>query len=128
MIISQGIDLLNVKRINKVYKRYGQRFLDKVFSYNELEIFKKRNKLNFLANRFAAKEAVLKAFGFGWRGGIKFTEIEILNDHFGKPEVFLQGKTKEILYNSCNLKIININVSISDEKEYVVASALLIQE
>ena len=128
MLISQGIDLLNVKRINKVYKRYGQRFLDKVFSYNEVEIFKKRNKLNFLANRFAAKEAILKAFGFGLRNGVKLTEIEILNDHFGKPEVFLKGKTKQILYSSCNLKITKINISISDEKEYVVASALLILE
>tara|TARA_X000001036_G_scaffold334976_1_gene313890 strand:- start:1587 stop:1973 length:387 start_codon:yes stop_codon:yes gene_type:complete len=128
MLISQGIDLLNVKRINNVYKRYGQRFLDKVFSCNELEIFKKRNKLNFLANRFAAKEAILKAFGFGWRNGVKLNEIEILNDHFGKPEVFLKGKTKEILHNSCNLKIIKINISISDEKDYVMASALLIQE
>ena len=128
MLISQGIDLLNVKRINKVYKRYGQRFLDKVFSYNELEIFKKRNKLNFLANRFAAKEAVLKAFGFGWRNGVKLTEIEILNDDLGNPEVYLHGKTKEILHNLSNLKIMKINITISDEKDYVVALALLIKE
>ncbi len=128
MHISQGIDLLNVKRINKVYKRFGQRFLDKVLSHKELQVLKKRNKINYVANRFAAKEAVLKAFGFGWRNGVKLTEIEILNDDLGNPEVYLHGKTKEILHNLSNLKIIKINISISDEKDYVVALALLIQE
>ena len=130
MIVGVGNDIVEIERINLIYKKFGEKFLNKVYTRNEINLFKQnKSRLIYrLANRFAAKEAVLKAFGFGWRDGIKFTEIEILNDHFGKPEVFLQGKTKEILYNSCNLKIININVSISDEKEYVVASALLIQE
>jgi holo-[acyl-carrier protein] synthase len=95
-IIGIGIDLVEVKRIEKAVENYGERFLNRIYTDDELRVAEKRkNNFQYLALRFAAKEAVMKALGYGWSGGICWKDIECINE--GKPpEINLYGRAKEI--------------------------------
>ena len=123
-IFGVGIDIVEIQRIKETYSRYGERFARKILSNSELRNFyKNKNKISFLAKRFAAKEAVGKALGVGIKNGSILKNIEIKNDLNGKPFV-----------NINNIKKINmtekkeIHISLSDEKKYAVANALIISE
>ncbi|HOV12916.1 MAG TPA: holo-ACP synthase, partial [Spirochaetota bacterium] len=97
--------------------------LEKVFTKNEIEYCMKRKASSqCLAVRFATKEAFAKALGTGFRNGVYFDEIEIVNNELGKPDIKLYGKTKEI-YDNLNLK--KVNVSLSHEKHYAVSVVVL---
>ena len=116
MKILQGIDLLKKERIQKVYLRFGDKFLSRIFSLKEIEQIKDNNKYtNKIASKFSAKEATSKAIGTGFSEGVKFKDIEILNKDNGKPIVKLHGnaslKIDEVLSSS---------VSISDEDDLVI--------
>lgn len=90
-----------------------------IFSPAEIEYCdSKHYPAQHYAARFAAKEAVFKALGTGWRGGRKFRDIEVLRDEMGKPTIALSGKTREF-HEQENFK--NIQISISHIKEYAVA-------
>lgn len=124
MFFSQGIDIVDNERIKKNYLKYGNHFLNKFLTRKEIQhISKKRlNLFSRIANRFAAKEATIKAIGTGFRNGITFKNIEILNDKNGKPLIICDEKILN------HLKKIDINIdnskfylSISDEKKYSVA-------
>jgi len=91
-LLSVGIDTVEIARIAQVYERHGERFLARV--YTDREAARYRNRINELAGRFAAKEAVSKALGTGLRG-IHWREMEILPDPRGKPLVFLSGRAAE---------------------------------
>ena len=123
-IFGVGIDIVEIQRIKETYSRYGERFARKILSNSELRNFyNNKNKISFLAKRFAAKEAVGKALGVGIKNGSILKNIEIKNDLNGKPFV-----------NINNIKKINmtekkeIHISLSDEKKYAVANALIISE
>ena len=116
MKILQGIDLLKKERIQKVYLKFGDKFLSRIFSFKEIEQIKDNNKYtNKIASKFSAKEATSKAIGTGFSEGVKFKDIEILNKDNGKPIVKLHGnaslKIDEVLSSS---------VSISDEDDLVI--------
>ena len=116
MKILQGIDLLKTERIQKVYLKFGDKFLSRIFSLKEIEQIKDNNKYtNKIASKFSAKEATSKAIGTGFSEGVKFKDIEILNKDNGKPIVKLHGnaslKIDEVLSSS---------VSISDEDDLVI--------
>ena len=118
MKILQGIDLLKTERIQKVYLKFGDKFLSKIFSLKEIEQIKDKNKYKYtnkIASKFSAKEATSKAIGTGFSEGVKFKDIEILNKDNGKPIVKLHGnaslKIDEVLSSS---------VSISDEDDLVI--------
>ena len=97
-IFGIGTDIINIKRMEKSIKKNGDNFINKVFSKNEiLYCKKKKNPFPFYAKRFAAKEALSKALGTGIRKGIKFKNIEITNDNFGKPSIELKGTTATFL-------------------------------
>ena len=123
MIIKHGIDIVEVSRIQKAILK-SDSFLKKVFTQKEIEYCetKKQRRYQSYAARFAAKEALLKALGTGWSQGIAWTDIETLNDKFGKPDLFLYGKAKEI-FESYGLG--NISVSLSHTKEIAVGSVVL---
>jgi len=123
-IISQGIDIVECARIERIWQNHGQAFLDRVYTPAEQEycINCKTPALR-LAGRFAAKEAVLKALGTGWRGAIEFRDIEALPDPLGKPLVTLHRKTADL---ARTLGIDHILVSISHAGEYAVASAIAV--
>ena len=121
-IFGIGIDIVELKRINRLYSLYGERFAKKILNDEELlRLFKSKNKVPFLAKRFAAKEAIGKALGIGIMNGFLLKNISIENDEQGKPIAILK-KRKE--FESYANKIIYL--SISDEKNFAVANALIL--
>ena len=127
MILGTGIDLLKVSRIKKVLDKYGDTFLKKVFS--EHEIKKNKNiifKTNKLAKSFATKEAFVKAIGTGFTKQISFKDISLKNEKNGKPFIDLSNRVQEYIKKKTpnGYKTI-INVSISDEKDYVISNVII---
>ena len=123
-IFGVGIDIVEIQRIKEIYSRYGERFARKILSNSELrKFYKNKNKISFLAKRFAAKEAVGKALGVGIKNGSILKNIEIKNDLNGKPFVNINNIKK---LNMTEKK--EIHISLSDEKKYAVANALIISE
>ncbi len=123
MIIGIGTDIVKVSRVEHLYEKFGDKFLKKVFSDNEVEHCKKRKKfINALATRFAAKEAFLKSIKTGLRFDLKMHNIEILNNDYGAPYVRLHESAREY---ARNLKVKTIHVTMSDENEYATAFMVL---
>ena len=123
MIIGTGIDIVKIDRIERLMTRWGSVFLDRVFT--EMEIAGCRQKARpseCFAVRFAAKEAFLKAIGWGLRNGIQWTDIEVKNDALGKPLFSLHRKAKEVCET---LRIQNILLTLSHDRPYAVAHVLL---
>ena len=125
-IIGLGTDIVNINRIQKIYSKYGSHFLDKILTETEKKTEKKiSNLINIktIAKRFAAKEAISKAIGYGFSKGIHFKNIEIFNDKNGKPYANVNGKAKITL--SKISKKYNIFITLSDDKPWAVATALI---
>ena len=96
-IIAHGIDLVDRSRIEQMLDRHGSRFVDRVFTAAEQAYARaNRDKIEKLAGRFAAKEAILKLMGTGWRGKIAWTDIEVVNNPAGQPEVTLTGEVQKV--------------------------------
>jgi holo-[acyl-carrier protein] synthase len=120
--ILHGIDLVDCPRIEKMLERHGEHFLDRVFTKAEQkQADAVKNRIEKLAGRFAAKEAVLKMLGTGWRGKIAWTDIEIVNNHLGQPQVTLSGEVEKI---ASKMDIGEISLSISHTANFVMASAV----
>jgi len=121
-IVAHGVDLVHVPRVERMWRDHGERLLARVLTAAEA-----RYCLNCktppvrLAGRLAAKEAVMKMLGTGWRGGIEWTEIETLPDPLGKPLVSLSGRTAEL---AAALGIDQVLISITHSGDYALASAL----
>ncbi len=122
-IIGHGIDIVETSRIRRLYYEHAERFLDRVFTPREQEYCKANPKRFYehLAGRFAAKEAVLKVLGTGWRGGIAWTDIEIVKDVSGQPGVQLTGECARI---ATGLGISRWHVSLSHIETHATASAI----
>ena len=122
-ILGHGIDIVETARIRRLLDEHGQRFLDRCFTPNEQAYCSKNTKryLEHLAGRFAAKEAVLKVLGTGWRGGIAWTDIEIASEPSGQPRVRLTGECERI---AAKLGISRWHVSISHIETHATASAI----
>ncbi len=120
MVTGLGNDIIEIDRIDKAIKRYGQRFLDKIFTSREQGYCQQYSEsARHFAGRFAAKEAVVKALGIGFREGITWLDIEIVNDHYGKPIPIL-SKNLHNKYPGHQLL-----VAISHCKEFASAVAVL---
>ena len=123
-VIGNGVDIVDNLRIKKAI--VNNSFIQKIYSDLEIKYSKKiKNKANFFAKRFAAKEAFVKALGTGFRDGIKFNDITIKNNGFGKPEVKLSNNIKLKIKKKFNLKKFNIFLSLSDEKKYSIAFVII---
>lgn len=122
-ILGHGIDIVETARIRRSIEEHGQRFLDRVYTVVEQEYANKNPKRYFehLAGRFAAKEAVLKVLGTGWRGGIAWTDIEIFNVPSGQPVIKLTGECERIAHR---LGIKRWHISISHIDTHATASAI----
>jgi holo-[acyl-carrier protein] synthase len=128
MIIGTGIDIISNERIRKILTKFPSAFLKKIFSQKEIEILQTKfldiysNKaINFIAKRFAAKEAFAKATGLGIGGNFSFTDIQILNSELGKPFILLDNKKKFTnIFNQSQ-----IYLTISDERDYSVAMVII---
>ena len=131
MKITTGIDIIEVERIKEAIDDMGNGFLNRIYTEKEIEYCNKSIAMKYqhFAARFAAKEAVFKAiskFILG-REDALWKDIEILNDESGKPEINV-NKLIENINKTADIKLINIDVSISHIKEYAVASAVAIVE
>ena len=123
-IIGNGVDIIKNSRINNSLKIKG--FLNRIFTEKEIQQGKKlKNKINFYAKRFAAKEAFVKAIGTGFRSEINFIDIEIKNYKNGKPYILLSKKLKNFLQKKFKIKKYKVFLSISDEKDYSIAFVVI---
>jgi holo-[acyl-carrier protein] synthase len=122
-ILGHGIDIVETARVRRLVDEHGQRFLDRCFTKDEQEYCAKSPKRYYehLAGRFAAKEAVLKVLGTGWRGGIQWTDIEVLKEPSGQPKIRLAGECERI---ARALGIVRWHVSLSHIETHATASAI----
>lgn len=123
MIVGTGIDIVNIGRIESLMARWGDHFLDRVFTEKEIVWCQQRTRSpECFATRFAAKEAFLKAIGWGLRNGIQWTDIEVENDPMGKPCLFLYRRAKEVLETH---RIQKTLLTLSHDRPYAVAHVIL---
>ena len=121
MILGIGVDIVEIRRIREILAK-DNGFLEKIFTSNEIEYLRRRNlRPEYVAGRFAAKEAVSKALGTGFRG-FSFRDIIIEKSTLGKPIVTLKGKARVIANKTGNT---NIHLSISHGEDNAIAYAVL---
>ena len=126
-IVGHGIDIVETARIKELVAEHGRRFLDRCFTPAEQAYCDLHPKRYFehLAGRFAAKEAVLKVLGTGWRGGIAWTDIDVVKQPSGQPTVALTGESAAI---AARLGIVHWHLSISHIETHATASAIGLRE
>ena len=125
-IIAHGIDLVDFPRLGEVIDRHGDRFINRIFTKREQAAADAvKNRFEKLAGRFAAKEAVLKMIGTGWRGKIAWTDIEVVNDELGRPVVEISGEVRRI---ADELGIEQITLSISHTANFAMASVVALRD
>ena len=121
-VIGIGTDIVEVLRIAQMIERHGELFLGRVFTPREIEYCSARKAATqHYAGRWAAKEAILKAFGTGWARGIQWQDMEIRNDSTGKPRVALAGGARDICEQS---GIAEMLISISHCRSHASAFAM----
>ena len=126
-IIGIGVDLIKNRRVNNLIK--NQNFIKRTFSKKEIFISKtKKNKVNYFAKRFAAKESLAKSLGTGIRKNLNFKDIEILNDKLGKPYYTKNKTINSLIYKRFKVIKYDLFLSISDEKDYSVAFTILLKQ
>lgn len=124
MIYGIGTDIIEVKRVEKLYAKFPTRFPMRLLTQQELLAFSDKNaqtKIYFLAKKFAAKEAIAKSLGTGIAQGISFQHIEIHNDSLGKPCVTLSAAALALAQKN---HINTIHLSLSDERNLIAAFAV----
>ena len=125
MIFGIGTDIVRISRIQQGLDRYGERFARRILAGQELDDFQRTpHPARFLARRFAAKEAVVKAYGTGFTQGMTFQDIVVSHDAAGKPLLLLSGRALELQQE---MGIGEKFISISDEQEYAVAFVTLLK-
>lgn len=127
MILGMGADIVQIDRIEAIYKRFPDRFLNKYFHPSEIEQFNKLSepkKIPFLAKRFAAKEAVAKAFHTGFTENVRLKQIYVHRSRLGKPEIRLDGETA-VFFETLYLGPKKIHLSLSDEVAYAIAFVVI---
>jgi len=123
-ILGIGVDIIQNKRIKDSIKNH--KFKNRIYSTNELKLSSySKNKIGYFSKRFAAKEAFAKALGTGFRDNLNFKDIEIMSDKLGKPYYAKTKKITQIIKKEFKVKNFNCFLSISDEKEYSTAFAII---
>ena len=123
-VLGNGVDIVSNSRIKKAIN--NNNFIKRIYSNAEIKASKNvRNKANFFAKRFAAKEAFAKSIGTGFRNNLNFSDIEILNDKIGKPFYHKSKKINNIIRKKFKINKYDLFLSISDEKDYSVAFTIL---
>ncbi len=123
-ILGIGVDIIENKRIKKSITNLA--FKSRVYSTKELEQSKfMKNQASYFSKRFAAKEAFSKALGTGFRMNLNFKDIEVVNDKMGKPYYVKNKKITKIIQKKFKIKNYKCFLSISDEKNYSTAFAII---
>jgi holo-[acyl-carrier protein] synthase len=118
-MLTTGVDIIEISRVGRVAERYGQRFLERVYTPGEIDYC--RGRAPNLAARFAAKEATMKALGTGVRG-VGWKDIEVVRQESGAPSIQLHGRAKARAHR---LKVLEISLSLSHSREYAVAFVVI---
>jgi len=123
MICGVGIDLVENNRMEKIIKKWGDKFINRIFSDEEIKYCEKHiNSSTHYGVRFAAKESFLKALGIGLGMGVKLSDIEVMNDENGKPSLMLCGEAKNQIEKK---RITKVHLSLTHTKSYSTAIVLL---
>ena len=123
MIVGTGIDIAEVQRIASAIERFGRRFLERVFTPDEIRYCEsKANKAERYAGRFAAKEAAMKAIGTGWHHGVTWQDVEVKRIPGGRPTIAFHGKAAEFFRR---LGAVHAHLSITHTKENAMAQVIL---
>ena len=123
-ILGIGVDIIKNNRIKSSLK--NKKFINRIYSKNELKnSITVKNKINYFSKRFAAKEAFAKALGTGFRINLNFRDIEVINNKIGKPSFVKNNKINKIVQKRFKVKKFNCFLSISDEKDYSIAFAII---
>ncbi len=117
-----GVDIIEIERVEAALKRFGARFLGRV--YTAVEVAFCRGRVHELAARFAAKEAVMKALGTGTHG-VGWRDIEVLPNRRGKPLVYLYGRAKE---RAERIGLRALDISLTHERDFAIASVVGVRE
>ena len=123
MIVGTGVDLAEVPRIRASIEKYGERFIERIYTPGEIAyVERKANKYERYAARFAAKEAGMKAIGTGWRRGVRWKDFEVANLPSGRPTLRLHGVAAQV---ALRLGVQNISLSITHTAETAMAHVIL---
>ena len=123
-ILGIGVDIIDNKRIRKSIT--NKAFIKRIFTSKEISNSRsQKNKTNYFAKRFAAKESFAKALGTGFRNNLNFKDVEILNNKLGKPYFLNNKKIDKIIFDRFKVKSSNFFLSISDEKDYSIAFTII---
>jgi holo-[acyl-carrier protein] synthase len=123
MIVGTGIDIAEVPRIRQSIERFGARFVERVFTEEEIRYCdSKANRFERYAARFAAKEAAMKALGTGWSHGVRWRDCEIVRQPSGRPTMVFHGKAGEF---AAKLDVKNAALSLSHTGEQAIAQVIL---
>lgn len=125
MIFGIGTDIVSVARMEVAIQRHGERFASRILAAQEMEEYQRHARpAQFLAKRFAAKEAAAKAFGTGFRDGLAMHDFIVAHDELGKPLLQFSGHAAQF----CQEQGVGESfLSISDEKEHAVAFVTLLK-
>ncbi len=122
MIVGTGVDLVEASRIEEALKRHGKRFIERLYTPQEVEYCERfRRRAERYAARFAAKEAAFKALGTGWGRGVRWTDVEVTHQPSGKPELVLRGRALELAEQ---LGVARMEISISHADRYAMAQVI----
>jgi holo-[acyl-carrier protein] synthase len=118
MIKGMGIDSIELHRVERIYRQYGEQFLNRIFAPEEQAYaLRYKDPVPRLAGRFAAKEACMKALGTGWNNGVRWRDIVVINSRLGKPEMRLLGKAHDYAERQ---GVTSIHVSITHSREHAM--------
>ena len=123
MIVGTGIDVIEVPRVAAAIERFGQRFLDRIFTENEIRYCdSKANRVERYAARFAAKEAGMKALGTGWNHGVRWRDVEVRRQPGGRPTIEFHGKATEF---ASRMGVANVALSLTHTAAEAIAQVIL---
>lgn len=123
MIVGTGIDIAEVPRIAQAIERYGNRFLQRIFTEGERRYCdSKANRIERYAARFAAKEAAMKALGTGWNRGVRWRDVEVCREPGGRPTIAFHGQAAEV---ASKLGAVHIALSLSHTAGQAIAQVIL---
>lgn len=125
MIHGVGVDLVEIDRIRALLERHGPRLTRRILAPEEIEeLGRGQRPASFVAKRFAAKEAVAKALGIGFRNGLRFRDIRVCHDAWGRPGLAYAGRAAEII---AEFGIAESHLSLSDERHHALAFVTLVR-
>ena len=124
-IVGIGTDIVECLRVGRMVEEHGELFLTRVFTEREVRYCQSRKRATeHFAARWAAKEAILKALGTGWRRGLAWTDIEVRTEATGRPQVLLCGAAKDI---AVSLRVGDILLSLAHCRAYATAYAIALR-